>query len=225
MFSSNFRSSRCAALLLSSALLVVACDGQPDEVLDPDEASTTILHDLGLPSTFAIVPTTEDGSGSFAVAVGAGESGDGAEFELSINSGSFELWAARGEILMLQALEVEIENVELPSDVFTPEGAALTGLRASLRAPVTLDVSDDHEHLGAIAELDLRAEWTLELPDGTAYEMSALRLDDVPFALDIERDESGELSARVVAFRQGTFWRWADRFQLSDLVVDLVAGL
>ncbi len=212
------------AFMLVGALAIAGCSEEPGAVWEPDSDSSSILHELGLPTDFEVAPSAQDGSGSFAVAVGAGASGEGAEVELSIESGSFTLWAVRGETLVLQALDIRLADVEVPSDVFTPDGAALTNLSAHLAAPVTLEVDDADGRVGTVAELDLEAEWTLELPGGASYEMSALRLRELPFALDIERDEAGELAVRLVAFRQGTFWRWADRFRLSDLVVDLVSG-
>lgn len=221
---SHHLTSLCSALLVASAPAFFGCAEEPGAVWGPDSPPTSILYDLGVPTDFEVAPTAHDGSGSFAVAVGAGATGEGTDIELSIDGGSFTLWAVRGETLMLEALDIRIEDVAVPSDVFAPDGATLTHLSAHLTAPATLEVDDADGRVGAIANLDLAAEWTLELPGGESYEMSELRLRDLPFALDIERDETGALAARLVAFRQGTFWRWADRFRLSDLVVDLVSG-
>lgn len=206
-----------AALVLA---LLAACQGQGyDDWGDPEAA--TLLEQLGAGATIEIAPSTADG-GSFAVTrATALRAGASAEVALPILGGLADLRATRDGLLVLESLEVELADALIPPELFPPSGLQLTDLRLVLEGPAVFTAEESPGRLTAIGVLDLRAEWAIGLGDGRSSALQPLRLEALPVSLDIVRDAHGALSLRMVAFRDGSFWRWAETFELTDLAVDL----
>jgi hypothetical protein len=220
----TFRRLRARAVALLITVLFVACQGEPEQLWDPEPPDEPVLRDLRVPVRMAIEPTQVglDVRGSFAAARGVA-GGAEADLQLAVVGGSIELWAPSDEVLLIREVDVQLADIAVPPEVLPPHGAYLTGVGATLASPITVEPTDDGATATVIANLDLDASWALVVGEGESYPLSTLRLRQVPFSLEISRNLVGDLRVRLVGFRDGTFWSWAGAFELADLTVDLQA--
>ncbi len=205
--------------LLSAAL--AACQGTPDDIWTPEPGQEPIFRELGVPQSLPIAPS--GARGSFATARGTAGQTEAA-IDLAVTGGSIELWAPSDGLLVVRTLQVQLADVAVPPAVLPPSGAYLTEVGARLASPISIEAVEQGGSVSVIATLDLEAHWALAAADGTVFPMSQISLDKLPFSLEISRNALGLLQARLVGFRDGTFWRWAGILELGDLTVDLRAG-
>ena len=215
------RRLRAAAIAALVPVALLACQGEEEVWGDaPHNGGEPLLHQLAVPRRLAIAPSALTTPGSFATARASGPDQE-AELPLPITGGSLELWSPHEGMLFVSELEVALPDVEVPADVLPPNGAHLTDVSVRLTRPATLEPTDDGQTLRVIAPMDLEVTWALVVGD-TVHTLDPLALDRLPISLEIRPDALGRLQARVVGFRDGSFWRWAG-FGLSDLTVDLLA--
>jgi hypothetical protein len=212
------------ALAVAFALApLAACQGQGHDDWNPGPDDASLLEQLGAGVTVEVAPSSPEG-GSYAVTRAlALRAGAAAEVALPIVGGYLALRATRDGLVVLEALEVDLSDAVIPPELFPPDGLHLTGLRLVLERPAVFGPDPGLDRLTAVGELDLRAEWAIDLGDGRSSPLGPLRLEGLPVSLDISRDPAGRLAVRVVAFRDGSFWRWAETFELTDLTLDLHA--
>lgn len=212
------------ASIIAATALLGACQGQGHDDWVPDSEDTSVLQELGGGASFDIAPTTADG-GSYAVTQAlALRAGAAAEVALPIVGGYLDLRATRDGLVVLEALEVDVADAVIPPELFPPNGLRLTGLRLVLESPAVFSPEQGIDRLTAIGSIDARAEWAIDLGDGRSSALGPLHLEGLPVSLEVGRDASGGIRVRVVAFRDGSFWRWAETFELTDLAVDLTAN-
>jgi hypothetical protein len=215
-------------LLLVSA---VGCAGEPEsDDWTPRPEDPSLARVLTQPATFDVQPSAIDGSGSLAAAVGhvldEDESANiHAPLQLEILGGSVDLRLTRDELLVLQALHVDLDDVALPPEIVPPDGIALTGLSVSLTGPVAGEAEVSDERVSASVQLSLAAEWAINLGDGRTHPLNPVRLEQIPAMVVVERNLLGELQLRIGITREGPFWSWLSHFALSDLDLALVGAV
>ncbi len=196
---------------------LASCQGEADDVWSP-EPDPELLEELRLPATLALAPSGEQGSYASAQATAGGE---GSDVEIPIAGGHLTLWTTDAGLVVVDELVIEASDVIIGADVVPPAGVHLTGIRGTLQSPAALDPVVSGDRLTGIAHLDLAVEWAIVI-DGEVHPLATLRLGELPFSLEVERTAGG-LAARLVAFRDGEFWSFADLWRLADLTLDLHA--
>jgi len=221
---STLRKTLAAAtrlLVTATALASLwSCQGEPDDLWSPDPAPGDLLDQLRVPQQLPLAGSGEVGSYAAARAVTAGGSSD---FEVTVTGGQLELWATEDRLLVIDDLVVEAADVAIGAEVVPPAGVQLTGLRARLVSPVAVAPTRSGDRLTAIARLDLEIDWSMAT-GGDSHPLSPLHLSGLPFSLDVVRSPSGQITARLVAFRDGRFWEYADLWSLADLTLDLLSA-
>jgi hypothetical protein len=213
-------------LLLSSA----ACAAEVGPTWSPRPEEPSLIRALATPSQFDLEASGPDGAGSLASAVG-GLLGDDeassvrAPLPLEILGGYAELRATPDELIVLQGLHVDLADVSVDAAIFPPRGIALTGLEVLLASPVVLRPLVQENRVTASIQLDLMAEWAIDLGDGRVHPLNPVQLDQLSASVVVDRNLLGELRVGLTMTRDGPFWTWIDRFELSDLELSLVGGL
>lgn len=203
------------------SLCLVGCtmqSGDDDPVVPPQR---TAWARLSHPHSFAIASTQPEG-GSIARAKGIvnRDIPEVTDVDLNILGGDVTLWATPEGYLVVERLSVDFDDVEVGADVLPPDGVELTGMQARIDFPAVAYPDSTGDHVTAVVNLDLFTDWAIRL-DGQVYPMSPVRLDNVPVSIEVYQS-GDQLKARFVALREGVFWSWADHFELSELMVDLV---
>jgi hypothetical protein len=196
---------------------LASCQGEADDVWSP-EPTADLVDELHVPAVLELAPSGEPGSYASARATAGGADID---VEIPVAGGHLQLWTTAEGLLVVDELAIEADDVVIGADVVPPDGVHLTGLRATLQSTAALDPVVSGDRLTGIARLDLTVDWAM-IVDGEVHALAPLRLGELPFSLEVERTPAG-LTARLVAFRDGQFWSFADLWQLADLTLDLHA--
>jgi hypothetical protein len=209
--------------LLTGAMLA-ACQGEPPPDWEPEPGlGAELARALRVSATLQVAPADRFG-GSFARArAEAARTGAGAEVELAVAGGEVALRATADGLLVVERLEAFFEDVHVPAEIVPPAGVRLTGLLVRIERPLVVAPVEGPRGLTVIAAVDLVAEWAVDLGGGAVAELRPVRLRELPVSIDVGRDGLGRVQLRLVAFRDGEFWQWAETFRLGDLVVDLRA--
>jgi hypothetical protein len=197
-----------------AALLGSACG---DEPLDGMAGERNLVDRLAIPTSFVLDP-----AGSAVTVVAGSREGGLEDIDLDLLDGVFVTRVnPRGEILV-ESLQIEVGDIDLPPAVVPPGGLPLRDIRLTIQRPGGGTFDDLGDMVAAVVELDVLIEWSAAFgPDGSVYPLRAIRLDNLPVALEIESAGAGQLRARLSAVHDGGFWSWAERFELRDLTVDL----
>lgn len=209
---------------ISLAALASAC-ATGDDLAGPEnnqdrhsDLAGMLEHSVAL----GVAPSTE---GSFAHLIAESLKDDTvAEVDVAIQAGTLELFLNSEGDLVLDRLSIDAADIAVGPGVLPPDGMNLTGIAVTLDRPTTVaitTVGDDMLLANAGFAVELR--WAVELEHGTV-DLAPIRIDELPFELTVQREASGDLSARLTAAFQGEFWSWADIFALRDLQIDLIAA-
>lgn len=220
----------CTTSLISLLFLTVsACAGEAQDDWTPRPDDPTLIRALVSAGPFEVWPSSPDGRGSMASAVGELLSDDEssnvrAELWMNILGGHIEVRATTNELLVVEALTLDLDDVNIDAAVVPPRGVALTGLSVSLSGPVVVQAEIEEEQVGGDVYLDLVAEWAIDLGDGRVHPLNPVRIQQIPSSIVVERNLLGQLRVGVQMDYQGPFWSWLERFQLSDLQMSLIGS-
>lgn len=125
--------------------------------------------------------------------------------------------------IVLEAMDLELDDIQLSAEELPPSGIHLTNLRLHLagEAAGASGWSDAGDQGFAQGTVDLKLDWAVALRDGGTSALATQTLEDIPIYLAVQPSFRGLLSARVVGLAMDTVWQWAEVIELSDLSLDL----
>jgi len=206
--------------IVTAALVAALAPGcfYDDGGVDPAEASpllyrlgTRAVLDLQDTSHIAITATDLDGRRLPSI-------------EADIVDGVAALRATPSGVIVVDALEIDLSDVEVPAGTLSPAALQVTDLK--LRLGVQLATvptwSEDRRHAVGTGSADLLLEWALVI-DGELTPMATRKLEASPFEIAVDLDDNGNVTARITTSVGGELSRFLDRIMLSDFTMELDA--
>lgn len=212
--------------LLALSLNLAACAlGAPTDGTDQTGADPgTLTHRLSQPTPLALDHGTDASAAAFN-AVALADGGPTSHVELGVIDGAITVDRTGDDgVLRIEDLVVDVDDVTVSPNVMPPNGLHVTGISAVLDRPVRAEVTDEtDDHIEAVATISVALQWSAVLEHGVV-ELAPIHLVNVPVTLEIDQTEGGQLVASLHAERTGSFWTWAETFELRDLSLDLSAA-
>jgi hypothetical protein len=193
---------------------LAACEGA--DVAAPVEDGT-LMQRLQAPTTLEI-----DAEASLlALNATTDQSEDTMPIEFTIVDGVVDIRAdERGDIIVHE-FEFGLEDVSISADLFPPDGLELREMHVRMEYPVVASPEWTTTSASAEIAMDITADWSAVFNDNV-YSLKSIELRDLIVQADLSLVD-GEITAQVSGVRAGTFWDWANRFEMSDLVVEVDA--
>jgi hypothetical protein len=147
------------------------------------------------------------------------------EIDLAILGGRIELSADdRGDVV-IDALQIQVDDVVLSAEELPPHGITLTDISLTLAAPATGETTwqSDGDFGTAEVTMDLDLDWALLGNDGAHLPLGIKHITGVAVTFDVASDAEGRVVLTLHAARAGQFWDWAGIVELSDLSLALTS--
>jgi hypothetical protein len=213
-----------SVVLVVSLAFAAGCSGPPtDYEGDLPTVGASVAEQLKSRQEFALMPASEDGTGSVLVVDVAGQGEKPQQRVLPVLAGHVLARVNEQGMLHLEALAVDLPDLDIAPESFPPRGLHLRGLHLALVSDVVAQTAwtDDGDAVTVVGAFDLSFDWGILLGDGAVHPLATQRLRELPFQIDIMRVGAGGLAVHVAAIQEGQVWRWGEFVELSNLIVDL----
>lgn len=202
------------ALMLCAALS--ACTDTADP-LGVDPVDGTLMTRLQAPTTLDI-----DAEASLmALTATTDQSQDAMPIQFTIVDGAVDVRATPDGDVVVQAFSFALEDQSIGAEAFPPSGLELRDMTVRMEYPVVATPEWTTTTASAEIPIDVTADWSAVF-NGNTYSLRSIELSGLVVQADMTLVD-GEISAQVSGARGGTFWDWADRFTMADLVVEVDA--
>lgn len=201
------------ALLLCASLS--ACTDGADPLAP--EADNTLMARLRTPTTLEI----DSDASLLAINAFTDQTADAMPINFTIVDGRVDVRADDNGDIVVHAFEFGLEDVSIAPDLFPPDGLQLRDLSVRMEYPVVATPEWTRSSASVEVAMDITAEWS-GVFNGNTYALRSINLKDIIISADLALVD-GRVSALVSGARAGTFWDWADKFEMADLVVEVDA--
>jgi len=204
---------------MSAILLCVfasACSAEGADGLEPQD-DATLRSRLEKPTTLVI-----DSAASLVAATAhTDQDGDAMPIEFSIVDGRVDLIAQPSGEIVVHEFELDLGDVTVSADFLPPNGLELRELKVRMDYPVVAEPewSEDGTAASGDVMMSITADWSAVFNDNV-YSLRSIVLPELLVHAHLALSGNTVL-AQVSAVKSGTFWNWAGKFQMSDLVVEV----
>lgn len=208
------KSLATVAVLLCASL--TACSDGSD-VLGPD-GDQSLMTRLQTPTTLEI-----DAAASLvAVTAFTDQNEEAMPIQFTLVEGLVDIRADDAGDVVIHAFSFGLEDVTVGPDLLPPDGLELREMDIRMEYPVVASPEWTATTASAEIPMHITADWSAVF-NGNVYPLRSIELPQLVVQADLSLVD-GVVSAQVSASRVGTFWGWADRFEMADLVVEVDAA-
>lgn len=211
-----------AAAALCMAIAGCQGDGYDDWTAKPDPL---LLGELAAPRDFTVLATDPVLILSIAQITLASLQDDAMlSSPVPVTGGRLRAQVLDDELLFLHFLEIDAVDIPVAASILPPNGGTVSGLKVALSFADGVPFRVETDTIVVESTVDIEAQWNLVLDDGTMQALPDIPIRDATIVLGIRRDIlSDGLFARVGLQKEGSFWTWANTFEMADLGVDATA--
>ena len=189
--------------------IAMGCGSTPEA---PDEA--TVRERLAHATPLYVGAAT--GSGTITASRYTHDGWQDGATELAIADGEVDASVDATGTLALAALVIELQPIELPSDLLG-QPAELRDVTLQLASASTIAATwSDDDDASATATVDLSLDWTLAV-GGNASPLGTEQLQGVTIAIALTGGRGEPVTATIDANGAGELWSWADLLKLEGL--------
>jgi hypothetical protein len=209
-------------LLFAAAIAIAGCSSS--DALTPDvDDDRTLVGTLQTPAELQV-----DGPASLvAVRVESrtpNEETRTSAVDFTVTRGQLGVRADRDGNLVVNAVEFDLEDIQISPEMLPPDGLMLRELHVRLDYPASapFEWRSDNTASGEVS-LHVTVDWSAEFGEQRkVYPLRSIEFEDLRVHGDLAFQD-GHVVVHASAAQDGTFWEWAQMFELTDLVLELDA--
>jgi|GEM_PF-2123205 len=194
-----------------AAVVLAGC--QFDQEAPAPQGEKTLYQRLGTRETLDLQPTSligvvaYDKDGNVLPCV-----------QPTVTGGDAVLRATKEGLIIVEALDIDLSDVEIRPGVLYSEKVQLTDIHLRLGTQLVFDPTWGNAELSAAGggNADLLLDWSVLDDSGEVYPLATQKLRDADFAVSVSLNYDGTIQAAVSTSVEGELGTFANRISLSD---------
>ncbi len=136
----------------------------------------------------------------------------------TVVNGKAVLRATTSGLVLVEGLEIELTDVKIDEGVLHSQDVVLTDIRLRLGTQLAFEPTWGDQKLSAVGggQADLLLDWAVLDDSGEVYPLATQKLRKADFAVDINLDYDGTITANVTTAVEGELGNFANRISLAD---------